>query len=381
MVLQHFRSSVFFFLGIAWILCGVALAGLAVWQGLRTDELLRTATPAQSVVTKKVATNADAYLAEKHGVNQRFLTLKFTGVDGKEHEADTPVSQSQFDRLQIGDEVRLWLSTRGDRVWLDLEGKPGFTPVMVLAGLGAASLLAGIAALTTAWRRAVARAALAAELALVLFAIAMPVGSAAAGAAPCKAGDAPGCTKKCDAGDLESCFRLAGLYGRGKGVEKSFERTVELLSKGCDGGHAQSCGELGFLFDNGAGVQKNAERAARYYEKGCEKGHLPACVNLGTSLEARAGPGDLNAAARWYRKACEGNEASGCFNLGNLHRLAKDYGGAAALWAKACDGKDPAACYNLAVMHREGSGIPKDESKAKKLMRRACELGEKAACK
>ncbi len=200
-------------------------------------------------------------------------------------------------------------------------------------------------------------------------------------ATPCKADDAPGCTKKCDAGDLESCFRLAGLHGRGKGVEKSFERMVELLSKGCDGGHAQSCGELGFLFDNGAGVQKNAERAARYYEKGCEKGHLPACVNLGTSLETRAGPGDLNAAARWYRKACDGNEAAGCFNLGNLHRLAKDYGGAAELWQKSCDGKDAAGCYNLAVMCREGTAIPKDEAKAKKLMRRACELGEKAACK
>jgi TPR repeat protein len=100
-------------------------------------------------------------------------------------------------------------------------------------------------------------------------------------------------------------------------------------------------------------------------------------VNLGAQLE---GKDQFNDAAKLHQKACDGGEPAGCFALGNLFFAADKFERATELWKKACDASDSGACYNLAMATRDGTGVKKDEAAAKKLLAKACKLGEKAAC-
>lgn len=157
---RHFRSSVFFPLGLAWLAGGLALGALAAWQAHRTDFVLRKARPADARVLAKIAANADAAIARERGLNTWHLRLRLEGrEDEPAREFEAPVPREEFDRVVEGDTVPVHLSADGQQVWLTHHGGPGFGVSLAIAGMSAFAILVGLLALRTAWRRAVLRVA------------------------------------------------------------------------------------------------------------------------------------------------------------------------------------------------------------------------------
>ena len=61
--------------------------------------------------------------------------------------------------------------------------------------------------------------------------------------------------------------------------------------------------------------------------------------------------------------------------------MPRNFARAAELYEVACSGGNPIACVNLAGLHRDGHGVAKDPAQARAWLRRACQLGDEAACK
>ncbi len=72
-----------------------------------------------------------------------------------------------------------------------------------------------------------------------------PSEAAAPPPAPCVDDDADGCKAKCDAGQLESCVRLALLYEEGNAkVQKNVAEARRVLGMACDAKFARACFRL-----------------------------------------------------------------------------------------------------------------------------------------
>lgn len=83
---------------------------------------------------------------------------------------------------------------------------------------------------------------------------------------------------------------------------------------------------------------------------------------------------------------CEQGDPDACMDaatilVNGIGGAAQDPAGALALVTSACERRVAAACIVAAVLHGKGLGVPADAAAAASFMARACELGEKGACK
>jgi uncharacterized protein len=220
------------------------------------------------------------------------------------------------------------------------------------------------------------------------------------------------CRHRCEVGDSNSCTSLADAIIRDKGDRAE---AVVLLEKACNQGYVHGCSKLGFrliekshqhkdvaraitLFEkacaahdplgcsnlatflyDGEGIAKNLERAAKLYADACERRDGFSCSVLGTMYANGDGVDkDRNRALKLYQRACELGSPNGCTALG-LRILSGDSSvdgpRAVALFEKACSGDDGAGCLQLARCVERGDGTAKDAVRARKLFRKACELG------
>lgn len=62
-------------------------------------------------------------------------------------------------------------------------------------------------------------------------------------------------------GDTDASYRLAALYQRGRGVEKSATQAFSLLRTACEGGHPAGCQQLALLYEHGRGTERNIAAA------------------------------------------------------------------------------------------------------------------------
>lgn len=244
--------------------------------------------------------------------------------------------------------------------------------------------------------------------------------SAAADRHVCRRGDVPDCTAQCDKGEATSCARAASAYLSGTGVGEDAGKAAALYKKSCDLGYARGCSNYGALLSKGTGVAKDDGAAARSFEKACGGGEAVGCFNLAAmTFEGRGVPKDASRATALFKQACDAGSAAGCVNLGAAYDdgagVPKDPAKALALFKRACEGDQAEGCTNLGVMYssgsnadpkaaasaylrgctagsatscermgkryQEGNGVDKDEAKGAEMLRRSCELGNKAACK
>ena len=59
----------------------------------------------------------------------------------------------------------------------------------------------------------------------------------------------------------------------------------------------------------------------------------------------------------------------------------RDDARAARLYRRACDGGHPGGCSNLGYLYRTGRGVPRDEARALTLLRRGCQAGHAFGCR
>ena len=229
----------------------------------------------------------------------------------------------------------------------------------------------------------------------------------------------------CATGKAEACFRLGLMYERGTKVNESLTQARQFYKKACNIGHATACTQLGLLLDDGDsalpakyyskaceknngkgcynlgimykfgnGVDKNTFYANMLFKKACKNDSAPgcrercdandaeACFNMGRIMDGR---NTLMSTTELFKKSCDGGFMEGCAVLGDIYRIGekvkKDKKRSMHFYQKACDGSIAYACHNLAAqIYIMGGKTPDDIKKIRRILDRACKLGNNESC-
>ncbi len=236
--------------------------------------------------------------------------------------------------------------------------------------------------------------------------------------------------RACESEALPACHNLALIF-----EEQQPLLSIKYYAHACEGGLAQSCNHLGgMLFMKAEKTQDSVllNEAEKYLRQACSKDVYEACTRQATLLRSQLLDRSQWTAQDWeglwtlLNQACDGGEPYACFELSqyNLmhpqdanmrcrdgdelmclvlqkrqqlsvqaiqantqHIMAKPYPNfepifkeARAQLAVACSASLPLACVNLAWMLWRGDGGITDQARALKLMKQACDQGQKQAC-
>ena len=101
--------------------------------------------------------------------------------------------------------------------------------------------------------------------------------------------------------------------------------------------------------------------------------------------EGRSVRRSVKVAAQLFEIGCKAGDAVGCSTLAYIHEqgegeVPQDLREAARLYKVGCDGGFMAGCTHLAQMYLTGSGIRRNQNKARQLLNKACEGGDREAC-
>lgn len=75
-------------------------------------------------------------------------------------------------------------------------------------------------------------------------------------------------------------YNLGAMYATGRGVERDYEKAVELYQQAAEQGLPQAQYSLGIMFENGKGVGKDLTRAEELFRKAAASGHERAVRHL-----------------------------------------------------------------------------------------------------
>lgn len=128
--------------------------------------------------------------------------------------------------------------------------------------------------------------------------------AAGIGTPPCPEIGAMDLQKAVDAGHGPACQLLADFYGRGLGVKKDANKTIELTKLGAERGFGMSCLLMSKLCRSGVGVPKDKAKAKEWEKKAKElkkKGDLGLPVPF-ILYRARIAGEPLDKALRKYKK-------------------------------------------------------------------------------
>jgi hypothetical protein len=109
--------------------------------------------------------------------------------------------------------------------------------------------------------------------------------------------------------------------------------------------------------------------AARYGARGCDADDAAACTMAGREHQRGQGlPRDLAKAEVFFRRGCALGDADACERVHGIEL------------SKRCDHYSAFACRELAEAYTRGRGVDSDRNIAAQFYRKACLLGESAAC-
>ena len=151
-----------------------------------------------------------------------------------------------------------------------------------------------------------------------------------------------------EAGDGEAQFRLAELYGTGKGVKRDYAQAYAWMKQAAETGNADAQSGLAMMLQRGYGVTVDLGLAKQWRQKAAEQGHRRAMYTLG--IDYMTGSGGIKDAAQ-----------------------------AMAWLRKAADAGLPEAYPALAWLYESGQGVERSHDEAMQLLRRGAELGDALA--
>ncbi|MCC6333582.1 MAG: rhomboid family intramembrane serine protease [Myxococcales bacterium] len=171
-----------------------------------------------------------------------------------------------------------------------------------------------------------------------------------------------------------SCVVLGKALARGDGVPRDAEAARALLTPACAARDVDGCFELGALeYD-----AKHLAPAATAWNTACDLGEPAACRNQALALSDLRRPEDEPTIRARLQQACPTVPAA-CADLAS-RIFEEDAPTAVKLAAQACDGKDAFGCWLSARFLADGTGVEKDQGKARALHQQACDLGDVRGC-
>lgn len=183
--------------------------------------------------------------------------------------------------------------------------------------------------------------------------------------------------KACNGGFPEACYQKAQLEGSTWDVAKR----DEFLGAQCDAGHRMSCWSLAQSYLSGAATPPSATRLDALLARGCDTGNGNSCFEAGRREVAKEKP-DYTIAADRFARACSYGEMSGCTSQVELITGGKVEGSvktAPQAFETACLKRNsPVACTELAMELMRGVDLPRDPTRARALLHRACTTPESA---
>ncbi|MDR3510202.1 MAG: DUF3857 domain-containing protein [Caulobacteraceae bacterium] len=180
-------------------------------------------------------------------------------------------------------------------------------------------------------------------------------------------------------GDAAAQFRLAQMYGHGRGVPLNAGLAVYWLKASADQGYAPAETGLGWSYFSGAGEPRDLAAALAWMQKAAAQNNPEGEAGLAFLYSTGSGvPRDDAKAMAWAQKAADQNLASAEELLGQLYvrRGAADLPQAIAWFQKAADQGLPAAEVHLALAYQRGLGVTKDPARSLAWARKAADAGD-----
>lgn len=154
----------------------------------------------------------------------------------------------------------------------------------------------------------------------------------------------------------------------------------------CDAGDAAACVAAAERLTTGDGVPHDLTRAHGLWTQGCDAGDAVACTYQGRGLYRATGTQrDLQASYDLLSAACETDQVPrACAWLGQFHDnglvVSRDDDRAVKLYRGACEAGDPAGCVALGDAYRMGDGVGQDNGVAETLYKKSCDAGYAEGC-
>lgn len=212
-------------------------------------------------------------------------------------------------------------------------------------------------------------------------------------------------------GNAEAMFKLSRCYKNGIGVEKNYDKAVELIFKSAENGYveaqlalgvwlleshpqegfkwlykaaeqgnAMAQQNIGFCYEKGIGIAQNYSEAFKWTKKAAEQDLIDAQWFLGDYYKKGIGTNpNPTEAVKWYRKAADKNSPHAQYEMFKCYILGigvePNLATANEWLIKAAEQGDWYARYNLAVAYYNGEGFPQDENKAVRMLQELAQEG------
>ncbi|KAF9279683.1 hypothetical protein BGZ88_012609 [Linnemannia elongata] len=157
-------------------------------------------------------------------------------------------------------------------------------------------------------------------------------------------------------GDKNAQVALGDIYREGEGVQQDYQAAMDWYLQAANQGDANGQRKVGFLYDGGLGVSQSYSTALEWYIKAADQGDPGAQYNIGILYYFGKGvKQDIAKAMEWFLKAA---------NQG--HGVPQDFSKAMEWYRMAADQGDPAAQYNIGIIYKNGQGVTKSDTEARK---------------
>ncbi|CAN5256602.1 hypothetical protein BH09MYX1_BH09MYX1_55200 [soil metagenome] len=194
--------------------------------------------------------------------------------------------------------------------------------------------------------------------------------------------------KACDMGLLMACVNEGALILVGQGGPRDRARAQGFFQRACDGGDPGGCGESATLsLQDRVGAPKDDKKGFGLMKEACDGGETDACANVAVLRLLDRGDGGAKSDALAKLKGYCDTKGLWCDSLGDLYAsgtggVAKDEAEARRLYEKSCANGTghTGTCSVYADALKNGFGGPKDGTKAKELLNKACDHNDFEAC-
>ena len=162
------------------------------------------------------------------------------------------------------------------------------------------------------------------------------------------------------------------------------ETEMGTLETACKEKNKEACFELGKRYGKGIGVEKSYELFEHYMKESCALKYDKACSNLGSYYRRYTRQDDL--ALEYFRKTCDLDNGSGCNNVAVFYAegiiVGKDTGKAKEYYELACSKpvNSSVGCINLGIFYKDGIATDKNPEKAGYYFEKACQSGHQLGC-
>ena len=119
----------------------------------------------------------------------------------------------------------------------------------------------------------------------------------------------------CQNNSFESCYDLASLYFNAQGVQKDYQKAIELYTKSCKGEFYDSCAVLSLIFLRGKEIERNLPLALEFAKIACDGGISEICPKINELQEAVNSTKLLDDLKSLDKELCEEGDEEACDRL------------------------------------------------------------------